>query len=174
MKKTRCFCVVLLQIAAMASACAQVQDLWEIRRDFKIGHKNKEICQQHLDTLRQHAASPLEKGYEAAYTMFMANHTSNPFKKLGPFKKGRKMLEKTIADHPDEVELRYIRLCIQYYIPSFLGYKGNIEEDKAFVAENLGQIDCKATKKLIFGYLKGAEMYSEDELARLESALANP
>jgi len=81
------------------------------------------------------------------------------------------MLEATIAAHPDEVELRYIRLCIQYYIPSILGYKGNIEDDKVFIVEHLHKMDCRATKELIFRYLKGAKIYSDDELARLESAL---
>src|SRR5690606_40854453 len=49
-----------------------------IRTDFKIGHEDETICMKHLKTLEEHALSPVERGYEAAYHMFMANHTGNP------------------------------------------------------------------------------------------------
>lgn len=139
----------------------------EIRRDFKIGHKDKERCQQHLSQLESHANSAVERGYEAAYRMFMAKHTSNPFKKMGYFKNGKKMLEETIDSDEQNAELRYIRLCIQYYVPSYLGYKDDIQEDKEFLMNNLYKLEDDSVKSLIFNYLKGAKMYSEEELKLL-------
>ncbi|MBD1435036.1 MULTISPECIES: hypothetical protein [Sphingobacterium] len=164
----RCFYVMLFQMLITTTALfGQKLSLPEIRKDFKIGHKDEATCKKHLNALEEYADCPVERGYEAAYHMFMANHIGNPFKKMGYFKNGKKMLEEEIARNPSDIELRYIRLCIQYYIPSFLGYKGNIEEDKDFLVNNLYKLKDQKTKELIYTYLKGAKMYSEAELALL-------
>lgn len=163
----RCFYIVLFQMMATTALFGQKLSLAEIRKDFKVGHKDEETCKRHLETLEEHADDPVERGYEAAYHMFMAKHTGNPFKKMGYFRNGKKMLEKEIADNPNDIELRYIRLCIQYYIPDYLGYKSNIEEDKDFLVRNLYKLEDDEAKQLIYTYLKGAKMYSEKELALL-------
>lgn len=160
--------ILLFQLMATTTVLfAQELSLSEIRRDFKVGHQEEETCKRHLETLEEYANDPIERGYEAAYHMFMAKHTGNPLKKMAYFRNGRKMLEKEIADNPNNVELRYIRLCIQYYIPSYLGYKDNIEEDKDFLVDNLYKLRDEETKQLIYTYLEGAKMYSEKELALL-------
>lgn len=164
----KCFYIVLFQVVATATALfGQKLPLAEIRKDFKVGHKNGELCKKHLKALEEHADCPVERGYEAAYHMFMAKHTANPFKKMSYFKNGKKMLEEEIASNPDEIELRYIRLCIQYYTPSFLGYRSNIDEDKCFLLNNLHKLEDQETKRLIYTYLEGAKMYSEEELTLL-------
>lgn len=164
----RCFYIVLFQLLVTTTVLfGQKLSLAEIRKDFKIGHKDEETCKKHLEALEEYADCPVERGYEAAYHMFMAKHSGNPLKKMSYFRSGKKMLEKEIANNPSEIELRYIRLCIQYYIPSYLGYKGNIEEDKDFMINNLYKLKDKETKQLIYTYLAGAKMYSDDELALL-------
>ncbi|KGE12774.1 hypothetical protein [Sphingobacterium deserti] len=159
--------IVVLATIIVDETNAQTVSLSQIRKDFKIGHKDGDKCKQHLESLGKHADSPVELGYEAAYHMFMARHTGNPIKKMSYFKDGKKMLEKQIANNPNNVELRYIRLCIQYYIPSYLGYRDNIEEDKDFLMNNLYKLNDKEAKELLYTYLKGAKMYSEKELALL-------
>ena len=164
----RCFYIVLFQLIVTTTMLfGQKLSLSEIRKDFKVGHKEEETCKSHLEALEKYADDPVERGYEAAYHMFMAKHTGNPFKKMGYFRNGRKMLEKEIAAHPNNIELRYIRLCIQYYIPSYLGYKDDIEEDKEFLVQNLYKLEDEETKQLIYIYLEGAKMYSEKELTLL-------
>ncbi|TDS13022.1 hypothetical protein [Sphingobacterium paludis] len=160
--------LIVMQVLIFAGQIkGQTLSLPQIRKDFKIGHKDGDKCKQHLESLGKHADSPVELGYEAAYHMFMAKHTGNPIKKMSYFKDGKKMLEKQIASNPNNVELRYIRLCIQYYIPSYMGYRDNIEEDKDFLMNNLYKLQDKEAKELLYTYLKGAKMYSEKELALL-------
>ncbi|MCY4779223.1 hypothetical protein ORI89_06150 [Sphingobacterium sp. UT-1RO-CII-1] len=159
--------ITLALFFSFSLANGQNLEMTDIRRDFKIGHKDKDLCQRYLKELEEHANSSVERGYEAAYHMFMANHTGNPFKKMSYFKSGRKMLEEAIQSDQNSVELRYIRLCIQYYIPSYLGYKGNVEEDKRYLTENLYKLRDDSVKDLIYNYLKGAKMYSDEELKLL-------
>ena len=167
MKRTCLYLILLISVLSTTALYAQNLALSQIRKDFKVGHKDEKTCVNHLKALESYAETPVERGYEAAYHMFMAKHTGNPLKKMGYFRNGRKMLEKEIAEHPNNIELRYIRLCIQYYTPSFLGYKGDIEKDKEFLMNNLYTLKDPQVRSLIYTYLAGAKMYSDKELALL-------
>ncbi|MBL1407687.1 hypothetical protein [Sphingobacterium faecale] len=159
------FCIGIFNF--VISAKGQHLNLNDVRKDFNKGVKNQELCERHLEVLEKHAQSPLEKGYEAAFHMFMAKHTGNPIKKMSYFNGGKRLLEKQIKSDPNNVELRFIRLCIQYYIPTYLGYRDNIDQDKDFLVGNLYKLDDEKTKDLLFNYLKGAKMYTEQELVQL-------
>lgn len=158
-------CVFVILMSAYVQA--QSLNLNDVRRDFNKGVKNEDLCEKYHKTLEKEADTPIEKGYEAAFHMFMAKHTSNPIKKMSYFNGGKKLLEKQIANNPNNIELRFIRLCIQYYVPGYLGYSSNVEEDKMFVMNNLYKMADENTKDIIYNYLKGAKMYNEEELALL-------
>lgn len=159
--------LLFLFLLYTSSIYAQELDMRSIRVDFKHGINNQKTCVENLSLLEKHADNSVQKGYLAAYQIFMAKHTSNPFKKLGHFNKGKKMLEDLIDEHPNEIELRYIRLCIQFYSPKVLGYQTNIDEDKSFVMNNLYKLRDPSAKELIYTYLKGAKMYTDTELELL-------
>lgn len=158
-------CFVLLSFNTLVNG--QSLDLDDIRKDFNKGVKDENLCKKHYESLKKNAKTEVEKGYEAAFQMFMAKHTGNPIKKMSYFNGGKGLLETQIKKAPNDVELRFIRLCIQYYIPGYLGYRGNIKEDKDFMVNNLYKLNDEETKDLLFKYLKGADMYSEQELALL-------
>lgn len=154
-------------VGSLTVALAQTINLQDVRKDFSKGIKDKSLCERYWKNLEKHSVSTVEKGYAAAFHMFMAKHTSNPFKKMSYFNGGQKKLEELIKKDPTNVELRFIRLCIQYYVPKYLGYRDNIEEDKDYLVQNLRSIKDANTKEILFNYLKGANMYSEKELALL-------
>ena len=70
----------------------------------------------------------------------MGKSCFSPISKWNTFKKGKGNIEQAIKIEPDNVELRFIRLSIQKNIPSFLGYKSNIDEDIEFIKKNRNQI----------------------------------
>lgn len=158
---------LLFYVVIGTAAYAQNLDINEVRKNFNKGVKDENLCKQHLEALKKNAKTPLEKGYQAAFNMFMAKHTGNPLKKMSYFREGKKLLEQQIKVDPNNTELRFIRLCIQYHIPDFLGYKQNIDSDKSFIVNNLYKLPDDKTKKIIYQYLKGANMFSNEELALL-------
>lgn len=161
------YLLVIGLILSYSLSKAQSLDMKSIRMEFKQGVKSEELCKENIQALEKYARSPVEKGYLAAYQIFMAKHLSNPFKKLQQFKRGKNNLENLIHENPDDVELRYIRLCIQFYAPKMLGYSSNINQDKDFVVRNLYKIKDKETKQLIYAYLEGTKMFTEEELTLL-------
>lgn len=159
--------IIWVMVFSSLEICAQKLDLQTIRNDFNKGVKDEALCKNHLAVLEEQADSPLERAYAAAFHMFMAKHTGNPFKKMRYFREGRDRLEDELALKPNDVEIRFIRLSIQYHIPDYLGYNDDIESDKVFVMNNLYKLSDSHVKAIIYKYLEGANMYTDTELALL-------
>lgn len=111
-----------------------------IRKNLAIAPENKSVCYAMLNSLEKNKENVKAMGYLGAFTMIKANHQLNPIKKLGSFNDGKKLLEKAIAQSPNDIELRYVRYAIQISIPKFLGYNAEISEDKKMLQ------DFKTTK----------------------------
>ena len=77
------------------------------------------------------------KAYHASLSMRQAEFALNPYKKWTFFKTGRNQLESIIKQHPQDVEIRFIRYLTQANIPTFLGYSGELESDKIFIKNQL-------------------------------------
>lgn len=84
---------------------------------------------KNVDLKTQHTLA----GYKGCATMIMAKHVFNPFSKMSYFRKGKTLLENAIAADTANIELRVLRLGVQINTPAFLGYKGKIATDKAFL-----------------------------------------
>lgn len=72
-------------------------------------------------------------GYRGAIEMSFGKHSSNIFKKGKYFSSGKEILETAISKDPKNIELIFLRYTIQYNVPGFLGYKDNLEEDRAYL-----------------------------------------
>ncbi len=79
--------------------------------------------------------------YVASVIMRQAEYESAVYKKYDYFVKGKKILEGYIAEHPSDVEARYVRALVQSNLPGILAYKGHIKSDKAFIQKNLADSD---------------------------------
>ncbi len=77
------------------------------------------------------------QGLLATARMMRAETQFNPFEKLMTFQAQRDPLEAAIVADPDHPELRLFRLSIQWSVPFFLDYSGNMEEDASRVTAAL-------------------------------------
>ena len=112
-----------------------------IRANYDKVFLDRELCKKmivELDREKNNSATYL--GYLGGLQTILANHVFSPISKWNTFKKGKGNIEKAIKIEPNNVELRFIRLSIQKNIPSFLGYKSNIDEDIEFIKKNRNQI----------------------------------
>lgn len=112
-----------------------------IRANYDKVFLDRELCEKMIDELdREKNNSATYLGYLGGLQTIWANHVFSPISKWNTFKKGKGNIEQAIKIEPDNVELRFIRLSIQKNIPSFLGYKSNIDEDIEFIKKNRNQI----------------------------------
>ena len=146
-------------------ASAELPDINTVRTLYQKAPTDEKACRQLIEILKPYNenSNPLLYGYRASATMMMANHVFNPFSKLSYFNKGKNMMEKAIAAASKNVELRFLRFAAQTKIPSFLGYKEAIKEDKKFLLSALTQVNDTGLKKIMVAFLKESDYVTEKE-----------
>jgi len=109
--------------------------------------------------------------YKGMSYMLEAKLSYNPYAKFAYFTRGKNLLEDAVEKNPWNIEVRFMRFCIQTKAPQFLGYSNEIELDKSFLLgqwQKLGDIDlknkiaefmlksnfCNNTEKSIFKWTK--------------------
>lgn len=97
--------------------------------------------------------NPVLYGYAAAAEFMKAQYLFLPTSKLKSVDTGRDMLEAVIKVHPNNCELRFIRLSIQKELPFFIDYKSNIEEDQLYLNTYCSELSDLELQKLINYYL---------------------
>ena len=75
--------------------------------------------------------------YHAIAILLQSKFTINPINKLKWFIKGKEQLEKVIGLYPNDIELRFLRFCVQDGTPAILDYKHNMKEDSLFILNNI-------------------------------------
>lgn len=132
-----------------------------------LNETNAEAFDDYLSTSPDIERSLLA-GYWGVCFMLKANHVWNPYSKLSYFNKGKDMLNEAIVKAPAQVELRFLRFCVQTNVPAFLGYKTDIPADKALILKKYSSLEDEDLKTRIKNYL-GASAYcsaSEKQLLK--------
>ena len=112
-------------------------DINVARKLFLESKTNKKSAEELLKISSNEVNNNSAMAYNAIALFMMCNHTNNVYTKLSNFNKGKTILEKSISNDKENIELRFLRYCIQKNIPSILGYNNNLETDKAEVLRYL-------------------------------------
>ncbi len=115
-----------------------------------------------IPTITSISKSLLE-GYKGMSFMIKANFDFNPYYKLSYFVKGKGLLDAAIETAPKDVELRFLRFCVQTNAPVFLGYRGEIAEDKKVIISNYSMIDDTDLKNRIKEFMVNSKSCSKEE-----------
>lgn len=140
----------------------------QVRPMYKKATSNESACKDLMKILAPFTENnnALLSGYKGSATMMMAKYVFNPFSKMSYFNKGKNILEKAINTEKNNVELRFIRYCVQTNIPFFLGYKTDIKSDKEFILASLKRLDDMELKSMIVEYFG-----EQEDLSLLEKQL---
>jgi len=77
--------------------------------------------------------------YNAVAILLSSKYTINPFHKIKSFKKGKEKLEMVIHQFPNDIELRFLRFCVQNDTPKIINYKENMQEDSQLIKNNISK-----------------------------------
>ncbi|MEX2590707.1 MAG: hypothetical protein WD334_10935 [Chitinophagales bacterium] len=102
----------------------------------------------------ENGAHNLLYGYRGAIEMSFGKHHSNLIKKGRYFSSGKEILETAISKDPNNIELIFLRYTIQYNVPGFLGYKSNLEEDRAMLESAIDTMSLVGLRNSIKDFLK--------------------
>jgi hypothetical protein len=86
------------------------------------------------------AKDPLMLAYRGASSAAAAGTVSGVHRKLQYFNRGKSDIEKAVGLRPLDAEIRFLRLATQVKAPGFLGYTGDIKNDKAIIFKTLSSV----------------------------------
>ena len=146
--------IILLFIILPLKNKAQSVSVEQSRIVFEQVRDNEKIGSTYLRSIKNDCEfDPIICGYKGAIMMVMAKHFYNPYNKWKYFVEGKKQLEISIKDQPKNIELIYLRFCIQTNAPRFLGYHSNITNDRQFLKKELINVKDKNLRIKIITYL---------------------
>ncbi|MGC6471213.1 MAG: hypothetical protein ACON4E_08115 [Flavobacteriales bacterium] len=132
-------CISILLLFLSKLALTQSSKTTELRELFVTAHTEEETCIK-LFKLTENTdlkENSLAYAYHAVSNMLLANYALNPFKKWHYFKVGKEMLENVIIQNPKNIEIRFLRYCIQMNSPVFLAYQSDLETDKKIISSSI-------------------------------------
>ncbi|WP_459209522.1 hypothetical protein [Aquimarina rhabdastrellae] len=146
-----------LLIILFCSICSfQQVDKTQIRELYKVAHLNAEKTEELYaitkDAVIKENEALLKVYYGAALTL-KAKFAKTRKDKIKFFKEGAKLIEEVVAKHPNDIEIRFVRLSVQENAPRITRYKKNIKEDKLYIEQNL-QNSSEQIKVYIAAYFE--------------------
>ena len=133
------FWIIISLLFSLTNCLAQELNLSELR-ELYIEASFEEDKANELYELTKN--SSIESGYKkftyhAIAILLQSKFAINPIDKLKSFGEGKEQLEKVISQYPKDIELRFLRFCVQDGTPAILDYKLNMEEDSQFINNNI-------------------------------------
>ncbi len=81
--------------------------------------------------------NPITIAYLAVSEAMLADVKWNPLEKYEQVKKYESLILKALQSDPSNLEIRFLRFCVEYHVPSWLGFETHLTEDKTYIVSNL-------------------------------------
>jgi hypothetical protein len=152
------------------------QSLAEVRENFHLAVLDPDKSRKFYEFLKDAPTNtPTLKAYKATSEAMLARALWNPFSKYKHVLKYSDMIEGAIYEDSENVEIRFLRLSIEYNLPRFLGMSNHLKEDRDTIVENLTSvykmdIDPSFCRYIIY-FLNDTGLCTEEEIALMEKAL---
>jgi hypothetical protein len=158
----------LLCLFFFVISTAFTPDLAEVRKDFKLATNDRESALALRDKLKTVSKedNTILVAYKGAVTALTAKYTKDNAERKDLFKNGILLLEHAVAQKPENIEIRCLRLSIQENSPKFLKYRSNIGEDKIFILNNYQKTGSQAVKDFVKAYVLQSTEFNTEEKQR--------
>jgi hypothetical protein len=139
--------------------------LTKVRVAYKNALNSKEVTLQLNKDLNEvkKTDEKLLVAYKGAVLTLMAKHSKITKEKKAFFKEGATLIDFSINEQPNNVEMRCIRLGVQENTPKLLKYRANKAEDKQFIKDGYENIKSTTIKKYVRGFIMQSKSFSDEE-----------
>ena len=134
---------------------AQTNNLDQIRKTYLESAKSEENIQKLISKCEDYKSknNSIIYAYRAVADLMLIKYKYNPFYKLKLFTEHSRKLDLIVKNNFNNIEIRFLRYCVQKQTPRFLGYYDNLELDYQFIIQNI-DIQSKELQKYIRSTLK--------------------
>lgn len=166
------FLCLMIFITSTSAAFPKGDDLLKVRKYYYLAINSKEKFKDFENILVKYSnPDNTILGYIGMSFMLKAKYAWLPNYKMEYFTKGKNFLESAISNDPNNVELKFMRFCVQNDTPSFLSYKRNLENDKRYLMKSIPTMRDNDLKQKIINYMLEKEVkLTEAELSRLKNS----
>lgn len=157
---------------------AKAIDINQLRKDYILSvedsNKADKLC-KNLEAIEHPDALTL--AYLGSIQAIKGKHAWNPVNKLSYLKQGFATIDKAVAKDPNQLEVRFLRFSLQYYVPAFLGYSKNLMADKNKIValiQGTSASDLKMDKEVfknIVNFMIDSKKCNTQEIVVLKKAL---
>lgn len=172
--KQICFIFSFLLLLISSSSA---QTLTELRTAYMKGLHNIDTMPKVYEMFKK-VENPDGKvlAYKGAIEAIMTKTTWNVFKKMSYLKDSEESFKQAVQKNPNDVEVRFMRMAVQFEIPSYLGFSEDIDTDKEFIVKHIHEFDVKNFPSdildQILHFMYRCEKFSELQIERFKGILA--
>lgn len=133
------FWIIISLLFSLTNCLAQELNLSELRELYIEASFEEDKANELYELTKSSSIESSYKKftYHAIAILLKSKFAINPIDKLKSFGEGKEQLEKVISQYPKDIELRFLRFCVQDGTPAILDYKLNMEEDSQFINNNI-------------------------------------
>ncbi len=163
---------LMIFISSTSTVFPKGDDLLKVRKYYYLAIESEEKFKEFENILVKYSnPDNTILGYIGMSFMLKAKYAWLPNYKMEYFTKGKNFLESAISNDPNNVELKFMRFCVQNDTPSFLSYKRNLENDKRYLMKSIPTMRDNDLKQKIINYMLEKEVkLTEAELSRLKNS----
>jgi len=132
---------------------AQTNDLDPIRKSYIESVQSEENIKKLINTCDKNENNSIISAYKIVAELMLIKYEYNPITKFNLFTKNTRKLDLIVSNNLNNIEIRFLRYCIQKQTPMFLGYDNNLELDYKFILKNI-EIQPKKLQEYINSILK--------------------
>ena len=157
-------CIFLIQMISVNFLFAQGAEGGFTKTNFysAMSANNEDAVNNQLALLKKSTIAD-KTAYEGALLMKKAGITGRGQKKLNLFKEGHKKLEAILKKDSSNIEFRFLRFMIQEHAPGILGYKSNLQTDRAYIMNNFKKLP-PALQEAVVNYSKASKILKPADL----------
>jgi hypothetical protein len=146
---------IIILFFFIISCNAQINNLDQIRKTYLESAKSEENIQKLISTCEDYKSKndSIIYAYRTVADLMLIKYKYNPFYKLKLFTEYSRKLDLIVKNNFNNIEIRFLRYCVQKQTPRFLGYNDNLELDYQFIIQNI-DIHSKELQEYIHSTLK--------------------
>ena len=153
------------------------QTLSEVRNAFHQAVLDPKESRTFHDFLKEvDEADPTLQAYKAVSEALLAQVVWNPFSKFSQVLKYNKLIEKAVIRDQQNIEIRFLRLAIEYNLPAFLGMSTHMEEDLGIIVSNMESVNTMQVDpgygRYIFYFLESTELCTSEQILAMKENLS--
>jgi len=176
--KIKIFIAFFLSFFICFSALAETKaEFNKLRNDYVAALKNHDLAEEVYEKFKM-VENPSAKilAYKGALEAIMTRTTWNFFKKLDYLRKSEQSFKESVSKAPNSIEVRFMRMAVQYDIPRYLGFSNDLNADKEFIIANIHNFNPVGlddyTLNQIILFVKRCSQFSDNQVDRFEDILA--